>query len=383
MSIKGVANSPEELQSAVDAFAAHGNKSAGARALGIPMKTFRDRLERAQRLKYEPKVQRLLAAENAAPPEGYKLKGTSTLYDGDGVARMQWVKTDASLALLQEMQRAALKGMCAQLPILPRIKGPKTADELLCSLYTITDCHVGMLAWSRETGEPWDLVIAEKCLTETFLRMIEAAPASAVGIVNQLGDFLHFDSMTPMTPTNHHILDADSRYQKVVEVAVRILRRIIEAALAKHPKVQVYMHEGNHDPAGSVWLRVMMAQLYEKNPRVEVCQSPNVYCAYQHGQTMLGFHHGHMVKLTQLPLIFAEQFAETWGHTKFRYIHTGHKHHVEEKEHPGVKVIQHPTLAAPDAYAARGGWLSKRQATSMTYHAERGEVARGIFIPEA
>ena len=55
-------------------------------------------------------------------------------------------------------------------------------------------------------------------------------------------------------------------YQKVVEVAVRILRRIIEHALTKFPAVQVYMHEGNHDPAGSVWLRVMFAAALREEP---------------------------------------------------------------------------------------------------------------------
>jgi hypothetical protein len=245
----------------------------------------------------------------------------------------------------------------------------------------MTDCHVGMLAWDKEAGEDWDLSIAENCLTTTLLKMIDAAPDSAVGILNQLGDFMHFDSLSPMTPTNHHILDADSRYQKVVQVAVRILRRVIDAMLVKHKSVHVEMKEGNHDPAGSVWLRVMFTHLYEKNPRVTVNLSPNPYTIYVHGKTMLGFYHGHLAKLASLPQLYAAQFAKEWGATEYRYIHTGHKHHVEEKEHAGIKVIQHPTLAAPDAYAARGGWLSKRQATSMTYHKEFGEIARGIFIP--
>jgi hypothetical protein len=324
----------------------------------------------------------LVAAQNASPPEGYKLKGTSTLYDGDGIARMQWVKTDASLELLQKMQRAALAAMCEELKPITPVKAPKTRDADLATLYTLTDCHVGMLAWDRETGADWDLGIAENCLVNTFCQMIDAAPASAIGIVNQLGDFLHFDSLQPMTPTNHHILDADSRYQKMVEVAVRILRRVVTAALEKHARVIVEMKEGNHDPAGSVWLRVMFAQLYEKNPRVMIDMSPNPYTIHRHGKTLLGFHHGHLLKKPQLPLLFAAQFAKEWGETEYRYIHVGHLHHVEEKEHPGIKVIQHPTLAAPDAYAARGGWLSKRQATSMTYHSQRGEIARGVFIPE-
>lgn len=373
--------SRELMQQAVDLTAAHGSVSAASRALGIPLETFRGRMRAAIRNGIEPEVQALMVGEKASPAQGFVLKGTSTLYDKEGKVKAQWVKTSRDQEQQEAAQRAALKALCEALTPLAPIAAPEAVIADLLNLYTLTDCHVGMLAWSKEAGEPWDLRIAEKCLTDIFFRMIDAAPAAAVCIINQLGDFLHFDSLTPMTPTNHHILDADSRYQKVVEVAVRILRRIIERALTKHNQVQVYMHEGNHDPAGSVWLRVMFAQLYADNPRVTVEQSPNPYVAYRHGRTFLGFHHGHLLKPVAMPLLFASQFAETWGKTTFRYIHCGHRHHVEEKEHPGIKVIQHPTLSAPDAYAARGGWLSKRQATSMTYDKKHGEVARGVFIP--
>lgn len=372
----------EDLQQAVDATAAHGNIGRAARALGIHDATFRQRYLTGIKRGFEAQNQALIVGEKAAAPEGYMLKGTSTYYNKDGEVSGQWIKTTRDMEQLQAMQRAALAALCAEiLPISP-IKAPKSVSTDLLNLYTLTDCHVGMLAWRKETGDPWDLDIAERCLTDIFFRMIDAAPAAETGVVNQLGDFLHFDSLTPETPAHRHILDADSRYQKVVTVAVRILRRIIEKALTKHKFVQVYMHEGNHDPAGSVWLRVMFAQLYENNPRVVVEQSPNPYVAYQHGATFLGFHHGHMLKPVVMPLLFASQFAETWGKTEFRYIHCGHRHHVEEKEHPGIKVIQHPTLSAPDAYAARGGWLSKRQATGITYSKTHGEIARQIFIPQ-
>lgn len=372
---------PKLAQQVIDAAVAHGSMSAGARALSLPWGTFKARHETGVRLGLKPQVQRLISGEPASPPEGYKLKGTSTLYDGDGNARMQWVKTDASLAQLYALQRKVLDQCKKELKPLKAIAAPKVSTDDLATLYTLTDCHVGMLAWDKEAGDNWDLGIAEQCLTGTFIRMIDAAPAAAVGIVNQLGDFLHFDSLTPETPAHRHVLDADSRYQKVVEIAVRILRRIITKALEKHAHVQVYMHEGNHDPAGSVWLRVMFAQLYADNPRVTVGMSPNPYVAYLHGKTLLGFHHGHLTKAANLPQIFAQKFRKEWGRSTHTYIHSGHKHHVDEKEYPGVNWIQHPTIAAPDAFAARGGWLSKRQATSMTYSKETGEVARGIFIP--
>lgn len=316
-------------------------------------------------------------------PDGMYVRSVSTLVDGQtGAVKQQWVKADIDREAREAAQVAALRALCEKLEPLPPTLPPEVTDSKLCNLYTLTDCHVGMLAWKRETGEPWDLPIAEAVLAGTFMRMLESSPAARVGIVNQLGDFLHFDSLKPVTPEHGHLLDADSRYQKVVEVAVRILRRIIAAALVKHEIVRVYMHEGNHDPSGSVWLRVMFAALYANEPRVIVERSPLPYVAYQHGKTMIAFHHGHMAKNDSLPLLFAARFPAMWGATTKRYIHVGHRHHVDEKEHPGIKVVQHPTLAAADAYAARGGWLSERQASAITYHDELGEYSRCVFVPE-
>ncbi|MGZ8339159.1 MAG: hypothetical protein ACXW2U_05540 [Telluria sp.] len=47
-----------------------------------------------------------------------------------------------------------------------------------------------------------------------------------------------------------------------------------------------------------------------------------------------------------------------------------------------MKVIQHSTLAPRDAYASRGGWMSERECTAITYHAKFGQVARNTVTPE-
>jgi len=140
----------EKAQQALDLSIAHGSVSAGGRALGIPLATFRNRYEAALRMKLQPMVQPIVGGDAHAVPEGYKLKGTSTLVDADGNTRLQWIKTDASLERLHEMQRAALKAMCEELKPLKAIKGPKTTDAELLNLYTLTDCHVGALAWARK-----------------------------------------------------------------------------------------------------------------------------------------------------------------------------------------------------------------------------------------
>jgi hypothetical protein len=97
---------------------------------------------------------------------------------------------------------------------------------------------------------------------------------------------------------------------------------------------------------------------------------------------MLAFHHGHKKKNDQLPILFASQYPGIWGATTKRYAHTGHRHHGEAKEHSGMTVTQHPTLAARDAYAARGGWISERQASAITYHSHYGRVGEVVVCPE-
>jgi hypothetical protein len=310
--------------------------------------------------------------------------GRSTLKNiQTGEDMLVWEKESIDKAAQEEARQAAYGAMAAKLPRVTHLPfvGPPANDHL-CTVYTLTDCHVGALAWRMEGGADWDLNIAEETLLGCFMHMIANSPASELAVVNQLGDFLHFDGLEAATPTSHHLLDADGRFDKVVQVAIRVLRKVIGMALDRHPRVHVVLAEGNHDLASSVWLRQMFKALYEDEPRVTVEDSPLPYYAVEWGKTMLCFHHGHLKKNDQLPLMFATQFAEMWGKTQKRYCHTGHRHHLEEREHSGMIVFQHPTLAARDAYAARGGWHALRSATAVTYHRKFGEVCRSTASPD-
>jgi hypothetical protein len=319
---------------------------------------------------------------NKTVPSGYIVKGVSTYYDEDGKPRGQWVKSSLEQNQRELIIREAFESMAQDLPRLKPSKPPKVSVNELCNLYVMTDCHVGMLAWHKESGDDWDLKIAEKTLVGCFEQMVMSSPRASVGVVAQLGDWLHSDGILPVTPTSHNILDQDGRFSKIVQASVRILRHLIDFALSRHDKVVVLMAEGNHDMSSSIWLRTMFNALYEKNKRVEVIDSEMPYYVHQHGQTMLAFHHGHLKKNDHLPLLFASQFPKVWGETAKRYCHTGHRHHVEEKEHNGMTVIQHPTLAARDAYASRGGWVAERQVSAITYHKTFGQVAKITITPE-
>lgn len=318
-------------------------------------------------------------------PDGFMTKGVSSYFNKDGVLTGQWVKSQVD----HDRQEAIFREACAAMAeTLPRVKPapmPEGTSEALCNLYTFTDYHLGMLAWGKETGADWDLKIAERTLIAAFAHMIDAAPKASTAFIAQLGDFLHSDGsggMLPVTPLHSNILDQDGRYSKIVGVAIRVLRRIVDFALERHEKVVVLMAEGNHDLSSSVWLRAMFRALYENEPRVEVIDSESPYYAWQHGTNMLGFHHGHLTKKENMPLLFASRFPAMWGATTKRVIHTGHQHHKDEKEHNGVTVVQHRTLAANDAHSARHGYVSERSAQAITYHVQYGEVARNTVVPE-
>ena len=276
----------------------------------------------------------------------------------------------------------AVEALCAKIEPAAPVPAPIGTNDNLLTLYTFTDYHVGMLAWHKEGGDDWDLQIAEQTGAKAMRALVESSPSSKAAIVNIQGDFLHFDGLKPVTPTHGHVLDADSRFGKVVDCAIRLIRQLVAEALKKHEQVILLICEGNHDESASLWLRKLFAALYENEPRVSVHDSELPYYAIQWGEVMLGFHHGHLRKNGELPALFAAQFRALWGACRKVAIHTGHRHHKEVKEHPGAEVIQHPTLAARDAYAARGGWFSERRITSIVYHKAHGEVATTTVTPE-
>lgn len=366
----------------VEAVNLHGGARAAGRALGVHHKTITDAVKR---LTLRASVQGYSPAHNLTQivPAPFVARGHSTMYDRDGKPVMQWVKTRLDDQKYQEAITAAASAMAEELPRLKPQDAPRKADSdaKVANLYVLTDCHLGMLAWEREGGANWDLKIAERVIFDSFMQMMDRTPSAATGIIAQLGDFFHSDGLLPVTPSSHHVLDQDGRYAKIVAAGIRLLRRIIDAALTRHRKVILLMAEGNHDLSGSIWLQLMLKALYENEPRIEVIETPLPYYAIEHGRTALFFHHGHLKKKEQLPLSFAAMFPEAWGRTKKRYIHTGHYHNHEEKSHAGVTVVQHATLAARDAYAARGAWLSERQASAMSYHEDFGEIGRVIVNP--
>jgi hypothetical protein len=315
-------------------------------------------------------------------PDGYIAKGVSTYYNAEGKPAGQWVKASLSHEALVDAMREAVEGFKDEIPPVVSIAAPVASEEHLCNLYTFTDYHLGMLAWHQEGGNDWNISIAERTIIAALQQMIEQSPKAHTAVINIQGDFLHTDGKTPVTPASKHVLDADSRFPKIRKSAIRVIRSLVTMSLLRHQEVHLIIAEGNHDEEASGWLADLFSVHYEEEPRVTVNDSVLPFYVFEWGSTMLGIHHGHKVKNESLPLLFAAQFPQQWGRTSRREIHCGHRHHRDEKEYNGVTVVQHPTLAARDAYAARGGWIADRAAWAITYHKKYGAVGRVMITTE-
>jgi hypothetical protein len=315
-------------------------------------------------------------------PDGYVAKGVSTYYNAEGKPAGQWVKASLSHQALVDAMKEAVEGFKDEIPPAVSTVAPVASEEQLCNLYTFTDYHLGMLAWHKEGGSDWNLDIAEKTITAALVQMVNQSPTAHTAVLNIQGDFLHTDGKMPVTPASKHVLDADSRFPKIRRAAIRIIRSLMAICLQRHQEVYLIIAEGNHDEESAGWLADLFAVHYEEEPRVTVNDSVLPFYVFEWGSTMLGVHHGHKVKNENLPLLFAAQFPQEWGRTTRREIHCGHRHHRDEKEYNGVTIVQHPTLAARDAYAARGGWIADRAAWAITYHKKYGAVGRVMVTTE-
>ncbi len=375
------------------------NQSATAASLGIARQTLQNRLRRAAErglmgpqetlpgyhiASMSQKIGDIYVKQVRAPGEVFEIPPTHVTgkitvnRDADGRVIQDWLRVEPDKVAQHEAMRAAVEAFKSDIPRAAAVPAPLHTVSDLLNQYTITDNHLGALAWNEETGSgDYDLRIGEKLIIDWFSAAIAQSPNAERAVFAQLGDFLHYDSFKSITPEHGHQLDSDSRYPKMVRASIRIVRTVIGMLLEKHAKVDVIMCDANHDPAGEVWLREMLAAFYDEEPRVTVDTSPGTYSMIEHGDVSLFYHHGHRRGTKNVDSILVGKFRQVYGRTTYSYAHTGHKHSDELKTTDLMKVEQHETLAAPDVYGSN--WLSGRSAKVITYHKDFGEDGRVIL----
>lgn len=362
----------------IDAVLKHGSQSKAARELGVSREALRDSLrcakKRAARHGWSPEHD-----YTRTVPEGFRLRGVSTLYDGAGNVAAQWVKSAKDHEHRLEQLADAVQSLAEPFRGLAKpAKPPKLANEDLLCIYPMGDPHFGMYSWADETGTDFDVEIAERNLFAAVDQLVALAPPAKQGLLLNLGDFFHTDSSSNQTARSGNPLDVDSRWSRVLSVGVRTMRRCIDRALQKHESVRVINEIGNHDDHSAVFLSLCLQQFYDREPRVQIDTSPQRFHWLRFGRSLIGVTHGDSAKYNDLPGIMAADRAKDWGETRYRYWYTGHVHHESVKEFHGCTVETFRTLAGRDAWHHGAGYRADRDMRCDVIHARRGKVQRFI-----
>ena len=323
----------------------------------------------------------LRGGSNTAPvhvvPTGHVMKGVSTLVGPDGEIKQQWIKTSQ-----QDDERQvwldALANMGGTIPRAEPVAAPSPSTDTRMAAYMLGDPHVGMLAWSADAGENFDLSIAEAHIVGAITLAAALAPDCDQALLVTVGDTTHSDGQNNTTTKGTRV-DVDGRTAKMVSTTLRIFRRSIAILLAKHKRVRVIVERGNHDELLSLLIAIALGQHYENDPRVEIDLSPQMFHFFRFGRVLLMTHHGHNVKPMDLLGVMAVDRAEDWAECLHRVTYCGHYHHAMTKEVPGMIVHFIPTLAGSDAWHASMGYRSGRAMYLDIYDATDGMVQRHVI----
>lgn len=309
---------------------------------------------------------------------GFITKRVSTAYGEDGSVKLQWHIQEPEKVAITEMVREVVDGFVEKLQGRHSARKHKgsVVEDLLCS-YIIGDHHLGMLAHSDETmGDDYDVSISKDILKRATERLISVAPDAKVGLLLNLGDFLHINDSTSTTPASKHLLDSDGRYGKTIREASILIKNMIIRLLDKHEEVWVINVRGNHDPDASLWLNEVMRLYFESDPRVHVFDNLSKFVWFKWGQNLVVTHHGDKIKMANLYGSITRNLRKEWGDSKHTFVWTGHVHHKNQEEYGGAIFESFNILAPPDAWHAGSGYSSSRSMSCIVLHKEYGEEGR-------
>ena len=330
-------------------------------------------------------VKRRAAAQGFSPdhdmthicPDGYRVEGVSTFYDEDGNPKAQWVKTTEDQNRLREFADQLVHSIGQQVtPIRPKKAARLKRDADHMAAYIIGDAHIGMFAWAGNASGDWDCERIQSVLLSSLEEVMHASPHTETALIVNLGDWFHTDSLDNRTRRSGHQLDVDTRWDRVLDIGITLMRTIIDSALLKHERVHVINEIGNHDDHTSLMLSACIDGIYEQNDRVTVDRSAKPFHKHVFGNSLIGVNHGDKAKPEKLFQFMADEWTEDYAKCQWRYWYTGHIHHRMAVDISTQQIEAFRTVIERDSYAYGHGYRAPRSLHSIIHHKTHGEVAR-------
>jgi len=305
---------------------------------------------------------------------GYRMgKVTIQRKQDDGTYR--WERQHPDAVKVSEMVRDAVEAFMEPLPPAKPFAVPDASADVVPWIQ-IGDAHIGMLAHEAEAGADFNVEIAQREMCAAFRLLIDRIEPCERLVINDLGDFTHFENTEKVTAKSRHALDGE-RPRLMIRTASFVMRFVIDLALTKARNVDVIVNQGNHSRFGDFYMNELLTVAYQDNPRVNILDNESPFIGYRMGNTLVMTSHSDLCKPDRLPEVMASDFQQDFAETSFHYIDIGHIHHkLTSKERDGTVLESWNTTARGDKWHRDSGYRA-RQSMSVVFRSRTyGEIGR-------
>lgn len=266
-------------------------------------------------------------------------------------------------------------------PKYPTIIRRKKGEHLL--IINPADIHIGKYAHNDETGDEYNIDIAQERVLEGIQGLIDQSKGFSVEkVLFCIGnDILHIDNVYNTT-TKGTPQDADGKWWEHYEVALDLYVKCVEM-LRKVAPVDCVHSMSNHDYQSGFHLAHSLKAWFRNTKDVTVDAGVSYRKYYIYGKNMIGVEHGDGAKMADLPLLMANENPEGWANCPFRYWYVHHVHHKikmkwqDAKDYIGVTVEYLRSPSGADSWHHRKGFCGAYKAVEgYLHHKTKGQVAR-------
>lgn len=257
--------------------------------------------------------------------------------------------------------------------------------------FSLADVHFGKLCWGPETGQDYDIRIAERVFENAVEDLLIEVKSKQIDCVYAMfgNDYFHTDNEKGETTLGTRV-DSDGRQAKVIEVAISAYIRAVNRWRQEGP-VKIIWIGGNHDKRTSYMAAREIKAYFRNDPGVEVDIEPRERKYLVYGNTLFGYTHGENIsdaKVKELPgLMHTEAPREMKAiATRSEWI-LAHRHREQEfmqrgtDSHMGTVIRWMMSLSATDAWHDQKMFIGNtRAAEVLWYDKEVGFKGKALAI---
>jgi molybdenum-dependent DNA-binding transcriptional regulator ModE len=359
----------------IDAVNKAGSIRAAAKMLGIDHAAISRQLRavqvKAARLGYAP------GHFEAGTAPGYRMGKVTVQRTPAGIERVWERQHPDEVKIRAELEAFAANVVDDIRGMAPLISGPEQPASHLLGTYWFGDPHFGLGSNADDGGEDTDIEEADRLTRAGIDALVSHMPQTERAILGFIGDNLHANDGSALTPHGRNPLDIDPRgFGAAFLACSRAIAYATARALCKHQNVEVWILPGNHDPDAAFAVAVAVSMFFDNEPRVTVRLSRDYLWSTVFGKNLIAACHGDKIKPMDVHGVLSNDCRDVWHQVDFRYVWFGHIHHDTVTEYQGTRLESLRTLAKSDAWHRGKGYRSMRDTRAVLYHADGGEAVR-------